>query len=50
MRAQINTGCGIEKKTIVDRYKRAKENLMREFDKSTFEKGFKVRNTENGIY
>ena len=39
-----------EKKTIVDRYKRAKENLMREFDKSTFEKGFKVRNTENGIY
>lgn len=39
-----------EKKTIVDRYKRAKENLMREFDKSTYEKGFKVRNTENGIY
>lgn len=39
-----------EKKTIVDRYKRAKDNLMREFDKSTYEKGFKVRNTENGIY
>ena len=39
-----------EKKTIVDRYKRAKENLMHEFDKSTYEKGFKVRNTENGIY
>ncbi len=39
-----------EKKTIMDRYKRAKDNLMREFDKSTYEKGFKVRNTENGIY
>lgn len=39
-----------EKKTIVDRYKRAKENIMTEFDKSTYEKGFKVRNTENGIY
>ena len=39
-----------EKKTIMDRYKRAKENIMREFDKSTYEKGFKVRNTENGIY
>lgn len=39
-----------EKKTIVDRYKRAKDNLMHEFDKSTYEKGFKVRNTENGIY
>ena len=39
-----------EKKTIIDRYKRAKENIMREFDKSTYEKGFKVRNTENGIY
>ena len=39
-----------EKKTIVDRYKRAKENIMRDFDKSTYEKGFKVRNTENGIY
>ena len=39
-----------ERKTIVDRYKRAKENLMREFDKSTYEKGFKIRNTENGIY
>ena len=38
-----------EKKTIVDRYKRAKDNLMHEFDKSTYEKGFKVRNTENGI-
>ena len=33
-----------ERKTIVDRYKRAKENLMREFDKSTYEKGFKIRN------
>ncbi len=39
-----------ERKTIVDRYKRAKDNLMHEFDKSTYEKGFKVRNTENGIY
>ena len=39
-----------EKKTILDRYERAKENLMKEFDKSTFEQGFKVRNTEKGIY
>mgnify|MGYP001028281443 FL=1 len=39
-----------EKKTILDRYKKAKENLMAEFDKSTFEQGFKVRNTEGGIY
>ena len=39
-----------EKRTILDRYKRAKENLMKEFDKSTFEQGFKVRNTEDGIY
>ena len=39
-----------EKKTILDRYKRAKEKLMEDFDKSTFEQGFKVRNTENGIY
>ena len=39
-----------EKKTIVNRYARAKENLMKEFDKSTYEKGFKIKNTENGIY
>lgn len=39
-----------EKKTILDRYARAKEEVMKEFDKSTFEQGFKVRNTENGIY
>ncbi len=39
-----------EKKTIMDRYARAKENLMREFDKSTFEQGFKVKNTEEGIF
>lgn len=39
-----------EKKTILDRYARAKEDIMREFDKSTFEQGFKVRNTEDGIY
>ena len=39
-----------EKKTILDRYTRAKENIMREFDKSTYEQGFKVRNTEDGIY
>ena len=38
-----------EKKTILDRYTRAKENIMREFDKSTYEQGFKVRNTEDGI-
>ncbi len=39
-----------EKRTILDRFKRAKEDLMKEFDKSTFEQGFKVRNTEEGIY
>ena len=39
-----------EKKNIIDRYARAKENIMKEFDKSTYEQGFKVRNTEDGIY
>ena len=39
-----------EKKNILDRYERAKEDIMREFDRSTYEQGFKVRNTENGIY
>ena len=39
-----------EKKTILDRYHMTKEKLIKEFDKSTFEQGFKVRNTENGIY
>ncbi|MDD3303819.1 MAG: AAA family ATPase [Clostridia bacterium] len=39
-----------EKKTIQDRYDRAKEDIMKEFDKSTYEQGFKVRNTEDGIY
>ena len=39
-----------EKKTILDRYNRAKEKIMKEFDKSTYEQGFKVRNTEDGIY
>lgn len=39
-----------EKKNILDRYARAKDELMKEFDKSTYEQGFKVRNTENGIY
>lgn len=39
-----------EKKNILDRYARTKENIMKEFDKSTYEQGFKVRNTEDGIY
>lgn len=39
-----------EKKNILDRYSRAKDDLMKEFDRSTYEQGFKVRNTENGIY
>lgn len=39
-----------EKKNIIDRYERAKEKIMKEFDKSTFEQGFKVRNTKDGIY
>ncbi|MEG2348433.1 MAG: ATP-binding protein [Clostridia bacterium] len=39
-----------EKKTIIDRYKRAKEDIMKNFDKSTYEQGFKVKNTEEGIF
>jgi len=39
-----------EKKNILDRYARAKDDLMKAFDKSTYEQGFKVRNTEDGIY
>ena len=39
-----------EKKNITDRYQKAKEDIMKEFDRSTFEQGFKVRNTEDGIY
>lgn len=39
-----------EKKNILDRYEHAKEKIMKEFDKSTFEQGFKVRNTKDGIY
>lgn len=39
-----------EKKNILDRYARAKDDLMKEFDRSTYEQGFKVRNTEDGIY
>lgn len=39
-----------EKKSITDRYSSAKEKLMKDFDKSAFEQGFKVKNTENGIY
>ena len=39
-----------EKKNILDRYENAKEKIMQEFDKSTFEQGFKVRNTKEGIY
>lgn len=39
-----------EKKNIIDRYEHAKEKIMKEFDKSTFEQGFKVRNTKDGIY
>ena len=39
-----------EKKTIIDRYARNKENIMREFDKTTFEQGFKIRQTKDGIF
>jgi len=39
-----------EKKNILKRYARAKDDLMKAFDKSTYEQGFKVRNTEDGIY
>ena len=39
-----------EKKNITNRFNAEKDKIMREFDKSTFEQGFKVKNTENGIY
>ena len=39
-----------EKKNIEDRYAKMKDDIMTEFDKSTFKQGFKARNTENGIY
>ncbi len=39
-----------EKKNITDRYAKLKETMMKDFDKSAYEQGFKVRNTENGIY
>lgn len=39
-----------EKKTILDRYARTKENIMKEFDKKTFEQGFKIRQTKEGIF
>lgn len=39
-----------EKKNILDRYSRQKDSIMKDFDKYTFEQGFKIRNTEGGIY
>ena len=39
-----------ERKNIEDRYAKMKDDIMKEFDKSTFKQGFKARNTENGIY
>ncbi len=39
-----------EKKNILDRYENSKQQIMKEFEKSTYEQGFKVRNTEHGIY
>lgn len=39
-----------EKKNIEERYAKMKDEIMKEFDKSTFKQGFKARNTENGIY
>ena len=38
-----------EKKNIKDRYAKMKEQIMKEFDESTFKQGFKCRNTEGGI-
>lgn len=38
-----------EKKNIKDRYAKMKEQVMKEFDASTFNQGFKCRNTEGGI-
>ena len=39
-----------EKKSIKDRYSAQKDKMMRDFDKYAFEQGFKIKNTENGIY
>ncbi|MCX8074722.1 MAG: AAA family ATPase [Clostridia bacterium] len=39
-----------EKKNINDRYSKSKEKIMKDFDRYTTEQGFKIRNTENGIY
>lgn len=39
-----------EKKSIKDRYALEKERMMKEFDKYAYEQGFKIKNTENGIY
>ena len=38
-----------EKKNIKDRFAKQKEQIMKEFDESTFKQGFKCRNTEGGI-
>ncbi len=39
-----------EKKNITERYAKLKEKMMKDFDSSAYEQGFKVRNTESGIY
>lgn len=39
-----------EKKNITDRYAKMKDKILKDFDKHTSELGFKIRNTENGIY
>lgn len=39
-----------EKKNITDRYENIKNKLMKDFDKYALEQGFKIKNTEQGIY
>lgn len=39
-----------EKRSITERFKYQKEHVLKEFDKSTFEQGFKVKNSEGGFY
>ena len=39
-----------EKKVIVDRFDVKKQKIIKDFDKYTSEQGFKIKNTEKGIY
>ena len=39
-----------EKKVIIDRFDVKKQKIIKDFDKYTSEQGFKIKNTEKGIY